>query len=107
LKNDKVYKEFLFAQFFAGIAAVISGVVGLTMIYKMDRGFFSGLFSLLGSKVAAAGLAIIILNLVISYFGLKGSFNKINNIPGAKLMITIVTFVWMTIVTILAGAVWL
>lgn len=104
--KDK-FKEFIVAQTVAGLVAVISGIIGLTLIYKMSSGFSGGFFSILFSKIAIAGLAILAFNFILSYYGLKNNFNKVENIPGAKLMITVITFMWLTIVTVISGAVWL
>lgn len=107
LKFKDEFTEFLVSQALAGAAAVMCALVGLTLIYKPEVGFFVGFFEILGTRVAFAGFFIIILNIILTYFGLKKQFDKINKVAGVKLMISVITYVWLTIVTVLAGAVWL
>lgn len=107
LKFKSNFSEFIFWQTAAGIAAIIIAIIVLSLIYRNNSNFANELMKIFASRVLFTGIIILIFNIVLSYFGLKSSFSKIENLPSARIMISVMTFIWMLIVIILTGMIWL
>lgn len=107
LKCKNNFSVYALWQTASGIFAIIFSIIILSLIYQNKSSFTNELLLLLNSRILFIGIIILVLNLLLSYFILKKSISQLENTRNVKLIISSMTFIWMVLVMILTGIIWL